>query len=87
MSNRDAMREPHKAVIPESVPNPVPENLGMASFVDNRPEAVTQRKLQEMANDSTQVKQSGQSQTMANDFIAKGPIQRKKEQYWITRSA
>ena len=78
MSNRDAMREPHKAVIPESVPNPVPENLGMASFVDNRPEAVTQRKLQEMANDSTQVKQSGQSQTMANDFIAKGPIQRKK---------
>ena len=36
-------------------------------FVDNRPEAVAQRKLQEMANNSTQVKQLRAFQDMANN--------------------
>jgi hypothetical protein len=36
-------------------------------FVDNRPEAVAQRKLQEMANNSTQVKQLKALQEMANN--------------------
>jgi hypothetical protein len=35
-------------------------------FVDNRPEAVAQRKLQEMANNSPQAKQAAQLQAMAN---------------------
>ena len=36
-------------------------------FVDNRPEAVEQRKLQEMANNSLQVKQLMAFQDMANN--------------------
>ncbi len=35
-------------------------------FVDNRPEAVAQRKLQEMANSSPQAKQAAKLQGMAN---------------------
>lgn len=48
-------------------------------FVDNRSEAVAQRKLQEMANNSPQVKQSAQLQ--ANDNLSaqqKQPIQKKE---------
>ncbi|MBK6265244.1 GNAT family N-acetyltransferase [Marivirga sp. S37H4] len=36
-------------------------------FVDNRPEAVAQRKLQEMANNSPQAKQAAQLQAMADN--------------------
>ena len=36
-------------------------------FVDNRPEAIAQRKLQEMANNSPQVKQLQAIQTMADN--------------------
>lgn len=39
-------------------------------FVDNRPEAVAQRKLQEMANNSPQVKQAAQLQAMADNHSA-----------------
>lgn len=48
-------------------------------FVDNHPEAVTQRKLQEIANNSTQAKQATQLQAMANNYSAQQqqPIQRK----------
>jgi hypothetical protein len=38
-------------------------------FIDNRPEAVAQRKLQEMANNSTQVKQLRAIQDMANNSV------------------
>ena len=34
-------------------------------FVDNRPEAVAQRKLQEMANNSPQAKQAAQLQSIS----------------------
>lgn len=46
-------------------------------FVDNRPEAVVQRKLQELANSSPQVEQGTQLQAMANFYSAQqqNPIQ------------
>lgn len=49
-------------------------------FVDNRPEAIAQRKLQEMANNSPQVKRAPQLQTMANNYFAQqqNPIQKKE---------
>ena len=49
-------------------------------FVDNRPEAVAQRKLQEMANKSRQAKQTAQLQVMAgnNSPIQQNPFQKKK---------
>lgn len=39
-------------------------------FVDNRPEAIAQRKLQEMANNSRQAKQATQLQAMADNHSA-----------------
>lgn len=48
-------------------------------FVDNRPEAIAQRKLQEMANNSPQVKRAAQLQTMADNHSARQqPIQKKE---------
>jgi len=49
-------------------------------FVDNRPEAIAQRKLQEMANNSPQVKRAAQLQAMANNDSAQQqqPIQKKE---------
>ena len=48
-------------------------------FVDNRPEAVAQRKLQEMTNNSPQAKQAAQLQAMADNYSAgqQQPIQKK----------
>jgi len=49
-------------------------------FVDNRPEAVAQRKLQEIANNSEQAKQAAQLQAMADNHSAQQqkPIQKKE---------
>ncbi|MCT4636075.1 MAG: DUF4157 domain-containing protein [Bacteroidales bacterium] len=49
-------------------------------FVDNRPEAIAQRKLQEIANNSPQIKQIAQLQVTANNYSAKqnNPVQQKK---------
>jgi len=56
------------------------KNAGESTFlfVDNRPEAVAQRKLQEMANNSPQAKQAAQLQAMADNYSARQqwPIQR-----------
>ncbi len=47
-------------------------------FVDNRPEAVSQRKLQEMANNSLQAKQSAQLQTITDTHsVQQLPAQKK----------
>lgn len=78
MSNREAKSEPNKSPIPQSNSNSVPENLHTSKFVDNRPEALVQRKLQSMANDSWQVEQTAQTQAMANDSVPRTPIQKKK---------
>lgn len=50
------------------------------SFVDNRPEVIAQRKLQEKANNSSQAKQAAQLQAMADKHSAKRqhPIQKKE---------
>ncbi len=54
-------------------------------FVDNRPEAVAQRKLQEMANNSPQAKQAKQLQTMADNHSAQqqqtNPKERKQHRF------
>lgn len=49
-------------------------------FVDNRPEAIAQQKLQEMATISPQAKQAAQLQAMANNYSAQQqqPIQKKE---------
>ena len=49
-------------------------------FVDNRPEAIAQRKLQEMAINSPQAKQVAQLQAMANNHSAQQqqPVQKKE---------
>lgn len=49
-------------------------------FVDNRPEALAQRKRQEMANNSAQAKQAAQLQAMARNYSAQQqrPIQKKE---------
>jgi len=49
-------------------------------FVDNRPEAIAQRKLQEMANNNPQAKKAAQLQTMADNYSARQqhPIQKKE---------
>lgn len=59
-----------------------PKRSGKSTFqfVDNRPEAIAQRKLQEMANNSPQVKQAAQLQAMADNHSAQQqqPIQKKE---------
>lgn len=72
-----------------SVAEPQKQNNSKSIFqlVDNRPEAVAQRKLQEMANSSSQVKQMIASHNMSNNQPNKqhieqqntGIIQRKKD--------
>jgi hypothetical protein len=49
-------------------------------FIDNRPEAVAQRKLQEMANDSLQAKQTAQLNALADIHTTRleHPIQKKE---------
>ena len=49
-------------------------------FVDNRPQATAQRKLQKMANNSPQAKRAAQLQAMAGNHCAKEqhPIQKKE---------
>lgn len=48
-------------------------------FIDNRSEAIAQRKLQEMANDSFHTKKAVQLQAMADNYSAqKQPLQRKE---------
>lgn len=49
-----------------------------SQFVDNRPEVVAQRKLQEMANNSQRVSQLSAFQAMANSKVV-SPIQRVAE--------
>jgi hypothetical protein len=68
----------------QSVSNAVSQKQSEAEStfqsVDNQPEAVEQRKLQEMASNSLQAKQAAQLQTIANDYSARHqqPIQKKE---------
>jgi hypothetical protein len=56
------------------------QSAGEPAFIDNRPEAVAQRKLQQMANKSAQAKQAAQLQALANNHAAQKqqPIQKKE---------
>lgn len=48
-------------------------------FVDNRPEAIAQRKLINMVNSSLQEEQTSQLQAMANEHSAQQPLLQKKD--------
>ena len=65
----------------QSRPNPVSHKQGKGGnvfqFEDNRPEAIAQRKLQEMANTSSRLKQPEHFQIIPNDF-SEQPIQKVK---------
>lgn len=58
----------------QSVANEVSQkrNTGESalSIIDNSPEAIMQRKMQEVANNSPQVKQAAQLQATANNFLS-----------------
>ena len=58
-------------------------------FVDNRPVAIAQRKLQEMAHNSPQVRQAAQLQAMADNYTAgqQQPIQKKENNPGISSVA
>lgn len=66
----------------QSVANAVSQKKSVGEstfqFVDNRPEAIAQRKLQEMANNSPQVKQAAQLQAMADNYSIQHPMQKKE---------
>ena len=57
-------------------------------FVDNRPEAIALRKLQEMANNSPHTKRLAQLQAMADHHAAQQqwPIQKKENKTGLTYS-
>jgi len=61
------------------VPQKMSSGKSSFQFVDNRPEAIAQRKLQEMANKSPQIKQAAQLQTMANNRSTQEQSIQKKE--------
>lgn len=67
----------------QEVDNPIAQKKShhrpTSQFTDNRPEAVAQRKLQEMANNSQQVKKAAQLQAMANNHSSQQPLIQKKE--------
>ena len=68
----------------KSVANPVTQKQdggeSTFQFVDNRPEAIVQRKLQELANNRPQAKQATQLQVMADNHSTQNqqPIQKKE---------
>ena len=73
---------PTKRQKSRSIANSVAQKKGNNQgfeFVDNRPETVAQRKLQELANNSPQAKQGAQLQLRANKHAAQQqqPIQKK----------
>ena len=92
-SNSDKSQENNSQSVANQVSQKKSGSETAFQFVDNRPEAIAQRKLQEMANNSPQVKQlqaiqtiadnspqakkAAQLQAMANNYPAK-PIQKKK---------
>ena len=62
----------------QSIVNKVQKQKAIKStfqFIDNRPEAVIQRKLQETANNSPQAKQAAQLQSMADNYTLRNSMQ------------
>ena len=76
----------------QSVANDITQNQGGSKstfqFVDNRPEAIAQRKLQELTNNSPQTKRLAQLQAMADHHAAQQqwPIQKKENKTGLTDS-
>ncbi|QNK63920.1 DUF4157 domain-containing protein [Pedobacter sp. PAMC26386] len=66
----------------QSIANGVSQNQSGETtfqFIDNRPEAIAQRKLQKLANNSLQVQKAAQLQIMANNYSSKQQSIQKKE--------
>ncbi|MEM6831518.1 MAG: DUF4157 domain-containing protein, partial [Bacteroidota bacterium] len=76
--------EKRKTIESRSVANVIPKKKSNPEspfpFVDKRPDAIMQRKLQTMANETNQTKQVARLQAMADDYslFQKQPIQRKE---------
>lgn len=79
-THADKMQENKSQSVANEVSQKQSGSESTFQFVDNRPEAVAQRKLQEMANNSLQVHQVAQLQAMAdNNFVQRQhPIQKKE---------
>ena len=92
-THADKSQENKSQAVANSLPKLQSESESTFQFVDNRPEAIAQRKLQEainnsprvqqlkayqeMANNSPQVKQLRASQVMADNFTSQ-TVQRKE---------
>jgi hypothetical protein len=70
----DKTQENKSQAVANSSPKLQSNGESSFQFVDNRPEAIAQRKLQEVINNSPQVKQLRDCQAMANSFT----VQRKE---------
>lgn len=79
-SYSDKTQENNSRVIDNSITKQQSDVEPALQFVDNRPEAIAQRKLQELANNSPHAKQAAQLKTMANNYSAQQvkPIQKKE---------
>ena len=76
----DKLRDLHHLAAAHSVTQKKSNGKQIFGFVDNRPEAIAQRNLQEMANNSPQAKQAAQWQSVANNHSVQQqePIQKKE---------
>jgi hypothetical protein len=78
MTHADKTQETQKKSVANEVSQRHNGEDSTFQFVDNRPEAIAQRKLQEIANNSPQVKQIAQLQAMANNYSAKQELIQRK---------
>jgi hypothetical protein len=78
-THADKTQENKSQSVANAVTQRQQDNASTFQFVDNRPEAVAQRKLQEMANNSPKTKQVAQLQAMVdNRHAQQHPIQKKE---------
>ncbi|GAA3591912.1 DUF4157 domain-containing protein [Flavivirga amylovorans] len=80
-THADKTKENKSQSVPAANRKVKPHSETTSRFIDNRPEAIAQRKLQEVANNSPQAKQAAQLQAMANNHHSQQPqhtIQKKE---------
>lgn len=74
----DKTQENKSQVVANEISQKQRRDKSTFQFVDNQPEAITQRKLQRMANNSLHGKRAVQLQAMANRHSLQQPIQKKE---------
>ncbi len=78
-THADKNQENQSRAVANTVPQKKNDGKPTYQFVDNRPEAVAHRRLQEMANNSPQGKQAAQLQAMADNHSSQQQHIQKKE--------